>query len=399
MKKLLILGGGMGDPALLTKTAARMIETADVVIGPERLAETLSPLRHDIQVSSIGELENAICSAAGNTIAVLVSGDAGFYSMSKTLQAKLTGKFDIETYNGLSSLQYLSAKLGVTYDDAEIVSLHGRDVPICGVVAYHPKVFALTGGKYRAHDLCAELSGAGLGGVSVTVAENLSASNERITTGTADELASCEFIDLAVMLIMNDHSVCPHKPLSDTDFTRGDVPMTKEEVRWIALSKLHVEPHHTVWDIGAGTGSVAIELARRVTRGRVFAIEREPDALELIHENRKRLGAFNVEVVSGSAPEALRDLPPADRVFIGGTGGNMRDIFELLMAKGDFRVCVTAISLDTLNSALSSMESLGFSGVEVISVNISRSKKVGSHHMMIAQNPIFVLSGEWNVRM
>ncbi|GHU60114.1 bifunctional cobalt-precorrin-7 (C(5))-methyltransferase/cobalt-precorrin-6B (C(15))-methyltransferase [Clostridia bacterium] len=395
MRKLIIIGAGMGNPSLLTGEARRWILEADAVVGPERLSESLKPVRGDILFRPLAEFADAIRKSKGEKIAALVSGDAGFFSVSKTLREKLGAEFEIETVNGLNSLQYLASRLGTSYDDAEVVSLHGRDVPICGAVSYNQKTFVLTGGKYKAHDVCAELASSGLAGVRVTVGENLSSGSERILTGSAGELAEMEFDDLTVMLVENREAVSTLLLLRDTDFVRGEVPMTKEEVRCIAIAKLGVLPGHTVFDIGSGTGSVSIELARKACRGTVYAVERDPEAVALTEENRKRHGAYNIKVIAGRAPEVLGELPPPDRVFIGGSGGNIGEILSLLMEKGSFRVCITAISLSTLNSALSSVESHGFTGIDVVCANISRSKKVGAHYMMMAQNPIYVISGDY----
>ncbi len=184
--------------------------------------------------------------------------------------------------------------------------------------------------------MCQELVERGLGDVQLSVGERLSYSDERIVTGTAAELAGETFADLSVLLAENpDPVVRPWNGsgLPDGAFLRGDVPMTKEEVRSLALSKLRLEEHHVVWDVGAGTGSVSVECALSCPAGRVYAVEKKDAALALLAENKARFHAVNLEIVAGTAPEALTNLPAPDRVFLGGTSGSLEEILQVVFHK------------------------------------------------------------------
>lgn len=170
--------------------------------------------------------------------------------------------------------------------------------------------------------------------------------------------------------------------------------MTKEEVRWVAVSKLAVQPRDTVWDIGAGTGAVTLELARKASDGMVYAVERNAQALALLEENRVRLGGYNVRIVSGQAPAALADLPAPDCVFVGGSGGSMRDILAAAREKNSsVRVAVTAIALETLHAARQALGALGFAEIETVQLGAARGRQVGDYTMMTANNPVFLLTG------
>lgn len=385
-----IIGAGMGTPDTLTAEARRALDEADAVFATARLAA----LNAKAVVCPFGELAARAVQADGGAIAVLVSGDVGFFSAAARLREQLTPHGEVRLICGLSSLQYFCAKIGVPYDDICVRSLHGRAGSILGAVSYHKKVFALTGGTQNAQMMCRTLSDAGLGGLTVHLGENLGMKIERIAHGTAAELAEQPCGDLAVLLIEHPDAVNAAAPLRDSMFTRAKVPMTKEEVRWTACGRLAVQPGDTVWDVGAGTGAMTLELARRACDGMVYAVERDADALALLDENRRKLGGYNVQIVAGRAPEVLEALPAPDCVFVGGSGGEMRRILALAKEKNPaVRVVVTAIALETLEEARRALIDLGFAGVEVSQMAASRGKAVGPYTMMTALNPVFILSG------
>lgn len=386
----IIIGAGMGTPDTLTGEARRALDTADAVVATARLAA----LHPRAMVCPFGELAARAVQAEGGTVAVLVSGDVGFFSAAARLREQLLPHGDVRLVCGLSSLQYFCAKVGVSYDDACVRSLHGRAGSILGAVSYHKKVFVLTGGAQNAQTVCRALTDAGLGGLTVHLGENLGMETERIVYGTAAELAAQSCGDLAVLLIEHPDAANAAEPLRDAMFTRAKVPMTKEEVRWTACGRLSVQPGDTVWDVGAGTGAMTLELARRACDGVVYAVECKPDALELLAENRRKLGGYNVQIVAGRAPEALEALPAPDCVFVGGSGGELRRILAMARGKNPMvRVVVTAIALETLEEARHALVELGFANVEVSQLAATRGKAVGPYTMMTALNPVFLLSG------
>lgn len=385
-----IIGAGMGTPDTLTGEARRALDTADAVLATARLVV----LHPRTTVCAFGELATRAVRAEGGTVAVLVSGDVGFFSAAAQLCTQLAPHGEVRLVCGMSSLQYFCAKLGVSYDDACVRSLHGRVGSILGAVSYHKKVFVLTGGVQNAQTVCRALADAGLGGLTVHLGENLGMETEHIEHGTAAKLATQPCGNLAVLLIENPDAVNAAKPLRDAMFTRAKVPMTKEEVRWTACGRLAVQPCDTVWDVGAGTGAMTLELARRACDGVVYAVECKPDALDLLAENRRKLGGYNVQIVAGRAPEALEALPAPDCVFVGGSGGELRHILALAKVKNPaVRVVVTAIALETLEEARHALVELGFANVEVSQLAATRGKTVGPYTMLTALNPVFLLSG------
>ncbi|AEY65218.1 bifunctional cobalt-precorrin-7 (C(5))-methyltransferase/cobalt-precorrin-6B (C(15))-methyltransferase [Clostridium sp. BNL1100] len=391
-KKLYIIGAGTGSEDFLTQRALKLMESCDVIYSTAY--RFLSDTRRKVIECPVTEIPKLIEASEGQNIVLLVSGDTGFFSIAGSLSEKLEDKFDIEVVCGISSLQYFCSKTGNSYEKIKVVSLHGRDENVLGPISYNSKVFVLTGGENKAHTICKSLSDNGLAEIKAIVGENLSMPEERIVSGTVKELAGYTFDNLAVMLLENPNYVNYHIPLSDEDFERGKVPMTKEEVRAITLAKLAVEPCDIVFDIGAGTGSVAVEMARRAFDGSVYAIEKNPEALELICKNRVKLGAYNVKVVSGTAPDIFAELPVPDRAFIGGSSGNMAEIVGGLMAINPrIHIVANTITIESLNGAINSFEENGFE-TEVVCINSSVSKKVGRYHMMNANNPVYIITGK-----
>lgn len=171
--------------------------------------------------------------------------------------------------------------------------------------------------------------------------------------------------------------------------------MTKENVRLLAVARMAVRPDSVVWDVGAGTGSVSAACAMAAWQGQVWAVEKEPEALNLIRQNRAALGLWNLRVVEGEAPAALAELPKPDCVFIGGSSGSMADIFQVVLKKNPAaRICLTAVSLESLTDGLDCMKRFGLTDVDVTQISAAQAKELGRYHMMMGQNPVWILSGE-----
>ncbi len=192
---------------------------------------------------------------------------------------------------------------------------------------------------------------------------------------------------------MNDYITCG---IPDQEFIRDDVPMTKEEVRTIAISKLRLKEDDTVIDIGAGTGSISIEMARILKKGYVYSIEKEEKAIRLIKENCKKFNTKNIKIIEGEAPEALKEIKKFNRIIIGGSGGRLSEILEWVDAnlKKSGRIVINAITLDTLKNSEKFLESKKYKDIEIIQVAISKFKEAGNSKMLKANYPVFIISGE-----
>ena len=169
--------------------------------------------------------------------------------------------------------------------------------------------------------------------------------------------------------------------------------MTKSEVRAVTLSKLKLTGNAVCWDVGAGTGSVSIEMAEAAEDGTVYAIERNAEACALIERNKRRLGVMNVTVVEGKATEALSDLPAPTHVFIGGSGGELRAIIEAALQKNPAaRIVLNTVTAETFAEATAAIAALRLPNEEIVELHVSRGRKVGAYHMMTAQNPVYIIS-------
>lgn len=183
--------------------------------------------------------------------------------------------------------------------------------------------------------------------------------------------------------------------ISDDMFERGDVPITKEEIRTIVISKLRLSVNSKILDIGAGTGSVTVECALMAKDGMVHAFEKNEEALGLIRKNIEKFGAGNVVIVAGEAPAALENAGNFDRAFIGGSGGNILDILDFVYKKiaKRGRIVVTAVTLDTLCKVMNFFKSMKCSH-EIIQVSVTRVSDAGGLSMLKALNPVFIISAE-----
>ena len=392
--KITVIGIGPGREAMLTAEAGNALRACDALIGAKSVAASLSadkPIYHEFLPEKVrGVLE---CHPSIRHAAVVMRGDVGFYSGTKKLLSVLDG-YDVTLIPGISSVQVLAAKIGTSWDDAALISLHGRDCSLIHAVKTNRKIFALTGGENTADVVCRRLCEYGFGSLPVTVGERLSYPEERILCGTASELAEKSFDSLAVLYIENPCAARQtRRGIPDEEFIRGDVPMTKSEVRTISMSKLDLSADAVVYDIGAGTGSVSVECALAAYDGQVYAVEKEADAAELIKQNKIKFGCENLHIVEGTAPDALEALPVPTHAFIGGSSGNLRELIAVLLRKNpEVRIVLNAVTLETQTEAAECAKFFGFTEYETVSVNIARSRKLGRYHMMTAQNPVSVVT-------
>lgn len=415
MRKVTIIGAGPGNPDLLSRAALDAIDIADVVIGAHRALAGIDvpPDVVRCELVKTADIVAALTDAASWQRAVVVmTGDVGLFSGARRLVEALSGdtQVDVRVVPGISSASYLAARLARPWQDWRFASAHGVACDIVAEAERAGEVFLATSGGEDPSRLSGELVQAGFGDARVTVAERLSYPDERITCATASEIAGQTFDDLNVMLIefaggtgspvgssasRAASSRWPYASsgIPDELFIRGDVPMTKQEVRAVALAKLRLTATDTVWDVGAGTGSVSIEAALVARAGSVWAVERNATGVRLIRENADAFGCGNVHAVPGVAPEALAKLPVPDAVFVGGSAGELPSILEAALEKNSqVRLCVPCVTVETLTEACALLSGSRFKGFEACQVSAARAEAVGSYHLMKAQNPVFLVS-------
>lgn len=392
-----LIGMGSGKWEALSAQAQAAVCDAHLVFGAKRLLVGLPAActARQFALYQPADILETLARNPGQDAAVLYSGDTGFYSGASGLLTPLRALgIPARVYPGVSSVQLLAAALGRPWQSWKLVSAHGCACDPAAECMTDKAVFFLTGGTETPATLCQKLADAGLGFAHGVVGENLGTEAEAIRYGSAAELAGQSFAPLSVLLVENFDLPRFRSPgWPDEAFIRGEVPMTKQEVRAAALAKLAVTPTDTVWDVGAGTGSVSVELALAVPRGHVYAVECEPEACGLIRKNRAKFCAYNLTLIEGRAPEALAGLPAPDAVFIGGTKGGMEGVLDAVYRKNpNARICISAIALETLSAAIAALTARGLTA-EVTQIAVSRTKPAGRLHLLMANNPIFLITG------
>lgn len=399
-----LVGIGMGDPGTMTLAGRQACREADLLIGAGRMAEAArSPGQQVLQEYRADKiLEYLLEHPEYERVAVALSGDVGFYSGCRSLMDTLTEGLPkeaaIQALPGISSLNYFMAKIQKSWDKAKLVSAHGRGCNLIHQIRGNEGTFGILGKARGIANLARSLCDYGMGDVVLSVGEQLSYPQEKIFSAPAKELTGHQGDPLSVFYAENPAPVFYPGRVRDGDFLRNaagekNVPMTKEEVRTVSLSKLELTEDAICYDVGAGTGSLSVEMALRAFEGKVYAVERQPEAVALIRKNAQRFGRDNLEVVEGMAPGALEGLPAPTHCFIGGSSGNLKEILDVLLEKApSVRLVINCITLETLQEAMEAMETMPFTDVEVVQVMVSRAKRLGRYHMMMGENPIYIIS-------
>ena len=394
-QKISLVGIGMGAEKTLTLEGKKALNEAELLIGAKRMTEAVQKpgqmVLHEYRSEKIVEYIRE--HPKYRTVAIALSGDVGFYGGAKKLIDQLDG--NVEVICGISSVVYFMSKIGLSWDDAKIVSAHGRNCNLISLIRHNPKVFSILGTEDGVAVLASRLVYYGMGDVTLYVGENLSYENEKIFHDKAANLTEYRGDALSVVTACNEKAtpLSAVHGISDGEFLRGKAPMTKEEVRTVSLSKLRLSEDSVCYDVGAGTGSVSVEMALRAWMGQVYAIEKKEDALALLKENKKKFAVDNLAIIPGVAPEAMTELPAPTHAFIGGSSGNMQDIINLLLEKNPkVRIVINCITLETVTEAMNAIRDFGLEDVDIVQLAAARSKSIGRYHMMMGENPIYIIS-------
>ena len=384
----------------MTMEACAALDKAQLVIGAKRWTDAVDELRGDGSVRCVAEyradeIRRIIETAQEKKIALLVSGDSGFYSgTSGWLKAIGDLQVSVTILPGISSLSALCAKTGISWEDAAVFSLHGKQQNFYSALASGEKLVLIGADGFE--EVLEDLVRLGFGSSESWIGRRLGCADEKVLHGTVQSLRGQAGEPLSILMVLPQRAGrCLRSfGIEDDEFIRGDVPMTKSEVRAVCMSRLAIGPCDTVYDIGAGTGSISVEASIAAMRGHVFAVERDEKALPLIGENAKKFLCRNLQIVPGEAPEALRDLPAPDAVMIGGSGGKLTEVIGCVFEKNPaVRIVVTAATLETLQEALKAAKAMGLRA-EYTQIAASRIIQRGGYHMMSAQNPVWVISME-----
>ena len=437
--QITLAGIGMGAEALLTEEVRNRIAEADYVFGAKRMVESIKKLckqnakTYNCYLSKdiIPVIENIQENSA--KIVILFSGDTGFYSGCEKLYNELCkhkGMGKAEVLPGISSLSMLSARTGISWQDAKILSTHGVEPALwksrlLDAAKHEKKTFFLTSGVADVEEignlLSSEFAKEEWKNLKIYLGYQLSYPQEWIRCLTVDKL--CKLMDrdhndggqdslqnslqeepqdqlqdkpeegLYVGMLLNEHPkkhrLTPGYP--DDIFIRGQVPMTKEEVRSVSICKLHLTEDAVVYDIGSGTGSVSVEIAALSPHVQVYAMEVNGEAVSLLEENCKQFSLHNVRCIRTKAPDGLEDLPVATHAFIGGSKGNLREILWTLYRKNNhMRIVVNAVSMETICQMQELLKELPVEQEEILQLSVTKTKQLGSYHMLQAANPVYI---------
>ncbi len=392
--KVYIIGAGVGNDELFTYAAKKAIEASDIIIGSKRITENVSENKEIFNSYKPLEIYEYIKTKRFKNVAVLLSGDVGFYSGAKGL-VNLLKEYEIELIPGISSAVYFCARLKMPWEDIKLLSAHGKKANIIGYIRKYKKVFVLLSGKDDIKNLCDKLCFYNMGYVVLNIGQRLSYNDEKIITAKAEDIKNFDFDDLSVILAENQ------KPydifadyIADEEFIRDGVPMTKSEVRTLSVAKLELSSDSVLYDIGAGTGSVSVAAALKIIDGEVYAIEKNENAIKLIEKNKRKFAADNIVVVKGDAPSAFEDLPKPTHIFIGGSSGNIQKIIEAALKKNSrVKIVINAVSLNTVAEIINILKEKNFK-YEIVCINISKNKSICGHELMTGQNPIYIFKAE-----
>ena len=400
--QIALIGTGMGNEQTLTMEATEKIREADYIFGAERLLRIIKneqAVRYPYYLAAdiVPELDRL--SGCGVKVVILFSGDTGFYSGCGKLYES-----SVRIYPGISSVSYFAALTGYSYQDAAVLSIHGHGAEtewignLTETIRFSAKTFLLMSGKEDVQKLGRLLQKYHLQNCKVLAGFQLSYPQEKVLALTPEACEHVEETGLYICLILNPDAekktvTCG---MRDKEFLRDKVPMTKEEIRALSICKLHLKEDSVCYDIGSGTGSVAVEIAKRSGQIQVFAIEKKPLALELIQKNIEKFALPNIQVIAGEAPDCLKTEERSEHpthAFIGGSSGRLKEILDVLYKKNhEMRIVINCISLETIRELTLLETDSRITDLEIIQVQVSRAKTVGGYHLMQGENPIYICS-------
>lgn len=406
--QIVLAGVGMGNRNNLTKEVRDVIYEADILLGAKRM---LAPYQPKLEKRPIYQAEQIIpyfkemqegnMLPEGSKAVVLFSGDSGFYSGCQGLYYALEKeiregklKASLRVLPGISSIAALAARIGESYQDAAVYSMHGKELQgLVKKIARNPKTFLLMSGVRDVNRLGKLLKEADMAECQVLAGYQLSYGEESVRMLSPEECCMLTEEGLYTCMVRNPYvekELLTHGR-RDEIFIRGKVPMTKEEVREISICKLQLYRGAVVYDIGSGTGSVAVEIAGLSEEIQVYAIEQKKEAALLIRRNKEKFGLENITVAEIKAPDGLDNLPAPTHAFIGGSGGRLREILgKLYQRSPGIRIVANAVSMETICEMRQCLAEFGIRDADIVQIQASRVKEMGKYHLMQAENPVWI---------
>lgn len=395
-RKISLIGIGTDGNRSLTCEAREQIEKSTVLIGAGRMLRSVADIRNkdavfydEYRPGEIMEILEKM--SEEEVVSILYSGDPGFYSGAKKMTVCLEkAGWKVQVIPGIASVICMASRCHVPWEQAAFVSLHGMRQNVIHEICNHEHTLILLGDRKETEAFLEKMAWYGLDHLEAAAGRNLSYETEEIFHGKIRDLTAGQLEGLTVLWVHHpDFCSEIHRHLEDEELIRGKVPMTKSAIRAMAVASLKLSRDAVLYDVGAGTGSVSIEAALQDGGIQVFAIEKNPEGIRLIEENKRKWKTDQVTIVEGTAPEALIDLPAPSHVFIGGSGRYLKKIIELCTEKNpSVRIVMTAVSLETMAEMTGILEDSRWETVQVMQIQASHGKRMGNYHMMMAQNPV-----------
>ncbi|MGA7828068.1 MAG: precorrin-6y C5,15-methyltransferase (decarboxylating) subunit CbiE [Geobacteraceae bacterium] len=395
--KIYLVGAGIEGWEGFGSKALEAINSADLLIGHQRLLDIFPDFKGEKQTFSDLSMMLDLLKSSDKRVVVLSSGDPNFFGVARFLFRNLP-KERIEIFPNVTSVQYAFARIKEPWDDAIFVSVHGRGLKgaIDRIIAAD-KAAVLTDEVNSPSAIAKELINRGAEGYDVHLCEDLGLPTEKFTRTDVRGLVDLQASPLNILILIKawepNLENYPLLGIADDEFTTARKLITKQEIRAVTLAKLQIQNDLVVWDIGAGSGSVSIEVGNLMPNGKVYALEKNPQYLAFIRENLKKFSAKNVMLVEAYAPEGIDELPNPDRIFIGGSGGMLDEIIDAVdkRLKSDGIIVLNAVTLDTLTKAVEFLEDHGYT-VEVTCINVSKTVSLTEYKMFEAHNPVYIIT-------
>ena len=402
-----VVGLGM-SPEDLTPRAFEIIREAQVLVGGKRLLGYFPD--HPAQKIILGkDLQGVLAQipalAAEKRVVVLASGDPNFYGVAP-LVVNILGANRVVIHPNITAVQAACARLKIAWQDAQIISLHGRGwESLDAALKRAGKMIIYTDPEHTPGAIARLLLERGHGEAQLCVLEDLGQKTERVAWLSPEKARDQEFSPLNVVVILSEVEAAPfdaasqpgpaarlHLGLPEEALAHQRGLITKSEVRAVVLAKLELSPGLVFWDVGAGCGSVGLEASLLTPGGKILAVEQNPERADQIRANVEKFGVANLAVVCGHAPECLSNLPAPQRVFIGGGGRDLGPILREVLGRLDRggKVVLTATMLETLETARAVLAVAGWE-MEVVQLQVSRSRPLAEGSFMQALNPVWIV--------
>lgn len=394
-KAITLAGMGPGDESYYTLELKKALDEADIIFGAKAVVNNLK--NSHVPVISKYDGQKIYDYLEGNreyiNPLILFSGDISLCSGAKKATVLFEDKgYKVNLISGISSVTLFAQRLGLGLEDVRVISAHGRKCDVIRNVTDNVETIVLTSDAEHARNISEKL-------ISLTdkviVGCDLGTSSEKIIDAKSNPDTIKDIAGKCLVYTYNENATGRKivKTLCDDEIIRGNVPMTKEEIRALSMRKLSLSKGAVFYDIGSGTGSISLEAALLDESISVYSVEKNEEAIELLRKNIEKFNVSNIEMISGLAPDAMKELPAPSHVFIGGSSGNIKEIIDAVYQKNSkAKIVINTVTAETFAQVMDLINEYPDIEPDIIMVSVSRFKKVGRYHLADALNPVYIIT-------